>query len=126
MRFECPGCDTILTRDAALKHTKHGGICNTMYPIRHETKSADDHDIRDRVKKIEDESNQDKDANEEQIKKQEEEEETKKANMKLSGKELDEILESLRADIEKIKKNLTEDDDKTEDEEKQSISSKEH
>ena len=137
MRFECPGCDTILTRDAALKHTKHGGICNTMYPIRHETKSANDHDIEDRVRKIEEESNQHniekkEDANEEQIKKQEEDKikrleayraETREEIKDLDDDEIEKIKESLKADLEELKKNQTEDRD----EDKQSKSaSREH
>ena len=116
MRFECPGCDTILTRDAALKHTNHGGICNTMYPIRHETKSANDHDIRDRVRKIEEESNQHnikkkEDGNEENDK-QKRIDEIKNELRKLDDDELNSILESLRVDLEELKKNQTEDDDK--------------
>lgn len=106
MRFECPGCDTILTRDAALNHTKHGGICNTMYPIRHDTKSANDHDIEEEVDKLQNKEKKVDDianSNEEEIKKQKEKDETKKANMKLSKEELDEILESLRAEIEELK-----------------------
>ena len=117
MRFECPGCDTILTRDAALKHTKHGGICNTMYPIRHETKSANDHDIEDRVRKIEEESNQHniekkEDANEEEIKKQEEDkekrlEEIKKSLRGLSAEELDDELLKLKQELDDMKKDET-------------------
>ena len=109
MRFECPGCDTILTRDAALKHTKHGGICNTMYPIRHETKSANDHDIEDRVRKIEEESNQHniekkEDANEEEIKKQEEDKEKRLEAYRAEARE--EIKDLNDDEIEKLKESL--------------------
>ena len=128
MRFECPGCDTILTRDAALNHTKHGGICNTMYPIRHETKSANDHDIEERVKKIEEESNQHNKEEEKKvddIAKADEDkikriEEIKKSLKGLSAEELDNELLKIREQLDDMKK------DKTEDEDKQSISSKEH
>ena len=118
MRFECPGCDTILTRDAALKHTNHGGICNTMYPIRHETKSADDHDVEERVKRIEDESNQ------HNVKKKEEEkkvdeiakadedkikriEKIKKSLRGLSAEELDDELLKIREQLDDMKKDKT-------------------
>ena len=115
MRFECPGCDTILTRDAALNHTKHGGICNTMYPIRHETKSANDHDIEDRVRKIEEESNQhDKEeekkvdeiakADEDKIKRIEE---IKKSLRGLSAEELDDELLKIKPEIDDLKKDKT-------------------
>ena len=119
MRFECPGCDTILTRDAALKHTKHGGICNTMYPIRHETKSADDHDKEEKVDKL-----QNKEKKVDEIAKADEDkikriEEIKRSLRGLSAEELDDELEKLKADLEELKKNQTEDKD----EDKQSISS---
>ncbi|MCH7561025.1 MAG: hypothetical protein IIC67_06625 [Thaumarchaeota archaeon] len=122
MRFECPGCDTILTRDAALKHTKHGGICNTMYPIRHETKSANDHDIEDRVRKIEEESNQHEKKKEEEkkvdeIAKADEDkikriEEIKKSLRGLSAEELDNELLKIREQLDDMKKDKTEDEDK--------------
>ena len=125
MRFECPGCDTILTRDAALNHTKHGGICNTMYPIRHETKSANDHDIEERVKKIEEESNQHnikkkENANDDEIKKQEEDkekrlesyraetrEEIKDLNDDEKNKQLADKLLKLKQELDDMKKDET-------------------
>ena len=114
MRFECPGCDTILTRDAALKHTNHGGICNTMYPIRHETKSANDHDIEEEVDKL-----QNKERKVDEIEKADEDkikriEEIKKSLRGLSAEELDNELLKIREQLDDMKK------DKTEDEEKQS------
>ena len=120
MRFECPGCDTILTRDAALKHTNHGGICNTMYPIRHETKSANEHDIEEEVDKL-----QNKEKKVDEIAKADEDkikriEEIKKSLRGLSAEELDDELLKIREQLDDMKK------DKTEDEDKQSISSKEH
>ena len=111
MRFECPGCDTILTRDAALKHTNHGGICNTMYPIRHETKSANDHDIEEKVEKIENKEKKVDEiakADEDKIKRIEE---IKKSLRGLSAEELDEEIEKLKAELEDLKRNQTEDID---------------
>ena len=90
-------------------------------------KSANDHDIEERVKKIEEESNQHniekkEDANEEEIKKQEEDKikrlesyraEAKEEIKDLDDDEIEKIKESLRAEIEELKKNQTEDEDKT-------------
>ena len=107
MRFECPGCDTILTRDAALKHTKHGGICNTMYPIRHETKSANDHDIEEEVDKL-----QNKEKKVDEIAKADEDkikriEEIKKSLRGLSAEELDDELLKIREQLDDMKKEKT-------------------
>ena len=68
--------------------------------------SANDHDIEQEVDKLQNKEKKVDDianSNEEEIKKQKEKDETKKANMKLSKEELDEILESLRADLEELK-----------------------
>ena len=107
MRFECPGCDTILTRDAALKHTNHGGICNTMYPIRHETKSANEHDIEEEVDKL-----QNKEKKVDEIAKADEDkikriEEIKKSLRGLSAEELDDELLKIKQELDDMKKDKT-------------------
>ena len=82
-----------------------------------DTKSANDHDIEERVKKIEEESNQHniekkEDANEEEIKKQEEDkekrlEEIKKSLRGLSAEELDDELLKLKQELDDMKKDKT-------------------
>ncbi|MCH8915631.1 MAG: hypothetical protein IIA82_07305 [Thaumarchaeota archaeon] len=73
-------------------------------------RSADKH-REEMVDKLQDEEKKiDEIANKDEIKKKEEDNEDKKANMELSLEELDEILESLRAEIENLKNPDKEDD----------------
>jgi len=102
MNWRCPGCDVVLNRDAAIKHTRHGGLCNTMFPLR----NSADHDKEERVDKLQNKENKEKrvddiaSADEIKLKKIE----AYKAEMKdLDDDELNELLESLRAEIDELK-----------------------
>jgi len=91
--FKCGKCDKILEKKYAGNHPHSELTWLNVIEAR-------DHDKEERVKELEKE-----DGNENEIKKKEEELETAKAELrKKTPEELDEILESLRAEIEELKK----------------------